>query len=419
MPIHQKMRKSARFQTGYGAHVPVAPAPWRAGGVRQGRPVWRFGNICDFNGIGENWPQAVRKEPGDDMSDADNNNSPADLVIDTLTYDPARGLIFRTAARRGEEARAVPTASLPAEIAMTLHYEGADSPARAIVTRGPRGFEIVLALEDTDTPLRAISCDLPRGVTLDRPLAAFLRTVFPQTNDAFEQLMNSKTKRFGDAPLQYFVARQISTGFGGLHAYRAASSVIMAYKAIEMEATALQREALAHVTAHLARIDECATTGHPRTDREHLLVSLLCAQWHLELSLGETEAFLATLDRCRAVAAELENHFTPAFNLSLALLIRCVLLSRAGDASGAGEIAAEGMQLFKRAVADATDKLTLFQELRMSHRNVHVMLQAASPSKRIKPDYDAWVLFSLRVRGAPAERLKDAALAIADARSAG
>mgnify|MGYP000244610795 CR=1 FL=1 len=200
-----------------------------------------------------------------------------------------------------------------------------------------------------------------------------------------------------------------------LHAYRAASSVIMAYKAIEMEATALQREALAHVTAHLARIDECATTGHPRTDREHLLVSLLCAQWHLELSLGETEAFLATLDRCRAVAAELENHFTPAFNLSLALLIRCVLLSRAGDASGAGEIAAEGMQLFKRAVADATDKLTLFQELRMSHRNVHVMLQAASPSKRIKPDYDAWVLFSLRVRGAPAERLKDAALAIADA----
>ncbi|APE43433.1 hypothetical protein BOO69_08385 [Sulfitobacter alexandrii] len=314
------------------------------------------------------------------------------------------------------------------EFSVTLHYQNKAVPARAQVFgegevldgKDGKGVEIVVPLtEAADGPLCSVICDLPEWLSLSPEAQAFLSDIFPTDNKAYEAVFLRKIHRYGDEALQYFVARQLSESFTGMRAYRVGAAVVMTYKSIELNDTDLQKEALDHVKMQLSHVGECEITNHPRTNREHLEVSLLCAQWHLELSLRRYDEFFSTLERCRSVAEGITNFFTPAYNLSMALLIYCALLARRGDVEKASEVADEGMRIFKSAVASATQQLTLFQELRISHRNVHLMLCTTKPDKRADADFNLYVQCSLRVTGDAVERLKKAAFDIYPVQEAG
>lgn len=349
------------------------------------------------------------------MSDTDDKTT-VQLVAGAVEYDPQRGLVFSGSAKA--KSLATP-ASAP--ISMTLHYGVRSVPVAAIFSwldgtpdeNAGNSFEIVLPLREySNRPLCSVTCDLPDWLTLDPAVATFLADIFPRDNKAYEALFLRKMHRFGDAALQYFVARQLSESFAGLRAYRAGAAVIMTYKAIEIGDPALQDEALQHVQMQMSHLDECEITNHPRTNREHLQVSLFCAQWHLELSLGRYRDFLATLERCRSIISEITNFFTPAYNLSMTLLIYCAVLARRGDIEQAVAVSDQGMHIFKSAVASATNQLTFFEELRIAHRNVHLMLCTTKPDKQTEVEFKKWIQCSLRVVGEPAERLKKAALSI-------
>lgn len=338
------------------------------------------------------------------------------IVVGAIVYDARRGLVFSGTSKARPSA--IPAA---APISMRLNYEDRSAPAEASFSwlgaaaeeSAGNSFEIVLPLpEHSDQPLCSVTCDLPEWLTLDPAVATFLAEIFPRDDKAYEAMFLRKIHRFGDEALQYFMARQLSQSFSGKRAYRVGAAVVMTYKALEINDPVLQDEALRHIKMQLLRVDECEITNHPRTNREHLEISLLCAKWHLELALRRHDEFFATLEHCRSRAASITNFFTPAYNLSMTLLMLCALLARKGDVEQAAVVANEGTQIFKSAVASATQQLTLFQELRISHRNVHLMLCATKPDKQTDADFKMYFRNSLRVLGEAVDRLTDVALAI-------
>ncbi len=338
------------------------------------------------------------------------------IVVGAIVYEAQRGLVFSGSAKARPSA--IPAT---APISMSLKYDDRSAPAEAtfswldaaVEENAGNSFEIVLPLpENSDQPLYSVTYDLPDWLTLEPAVATFLAEIFPRDDKAYEAMFLRKIHRFGDEALQYFMARQLSQSFTGKRAYRVGAAVVMTYKALEINDPVLQEEALQHVKMQLLHVGDCEITNHPRTNREHLEISLLCAKWHLELALRRFDEFFATLEHCRSRAASITNFFTPAYNLSMTLLMQCALLARKGDVEQAAVIANEGTQIFKSAVASATQQLTLFQELRISHRNVHLMLCATKPDKQTDADFKIYFRNSLRVLGEAVDRLTDVALAI-------
>ncbi len=246
------------------------------------------------------------------------------IVVGAIVYDAHRGLVFSGTSKARPSA--IPET---APISMSLNYDDRSVPAAATFSwlgaaaekNAGNSFEIVLPLpEHSDQPLCSVTCDLPDWLTLDPAVATFLAEIFPRDNKAYDAMFVRKVNRFGDEALQYFMARQLSQSFTGKRAYRVGAAVVMTYKAIEINDPVLQEEALRHVKMQLLHVGDCEITNHPRTNREHLEVSLLCAKWHLELSLRHYDEFFSTLEHCRSLAANITNYFTPAFNLSMSLL---------------------------------------------------------------------------------------------------
>lgn len=267
-------------------------------------------------------------------------------------------------------------------------------------------FELKIPLDAELLPLVAISVDLPEYLSLTDSISSFLKGIFPRDKKEYESKFISQVQRFKSESVQFFVARQISRHYSGLRAYRVAGAVVMAYKAIELKDPVLQKEAMAQVVEHLENIDECETDWHPRRNGQHLATSLLLVKWHLELAMNRLEDFVATLEACRDYAkSDLVSYFTPAYNLSLSLLMLCVITRLDKTAEAAQEIANEGFVLFKKAVEDSEFKKSLFMELGVSNRAISYCLLASEPKAPTKPDCERWVRHALRVKGTYADEL--------------
>lgn len=298
-------------------------------------------------------------------------------------------------------------------------YGGArDTVAGTLVSQRDDSLVLRFAVEATDQPLRAVRITGPDSLTLAPDVQQFLGIILPDDDAAFSQSFISQTQRYGDATTQFFTARQISRHFSGKRAYRAASGVVMAYKAIETDDRQLQKEALAELRDHIRNIGECDIHRHPRENREHLLVSLLCVKWHVELSLKRHDAFRATLEESARLCTELSNYFTPSYNLSLSMLMLCMLVKQQGDAERAKDLADQGLAVFKAAAADATDQLTFLTELQICHRSVVQMYRVSKVKSPPQEDFDTGLKQCLRVRGPSVERLKKIFWALATAEPA-
>jgi hypothetical protein len=293
---------------------------------------------------------------------------------------------------------------------VTLNYEDGKHTRNAMfqlrIPKGqtdidkPHAFKLTIPLDETRLPLLSISMDPPDWLTISDEIAQFMAVVFPPNNGEFEKQFIRRVQRFGNPSVQFFVSRQISRSFTGLRAYRIASAVVMAYKAVELGNSALQAEALHEVVSHLKHADQCPVDVHPRRNREHLITSLLLVKWHLELALGQRAEFITTLNACREYAkSPLANFFTPAYNLSLSLLMLCIVSSLNGDMEMAKSVSDECFDLYRKAVRDADQRIVLFKELEVSHGAAHSCLQISSAKGSLDGEYEGWIRQALRVRG--------------------
>ena len=297
------------------------------------------------------------------------------------------------------------------KLACTILYRDGKVTGQAdfVQTDGTH-WRAVLPVDPDRLPVLSIRLGALKGVEVKKAFRQFLDEILPATDEGFERLFIRGVQRYGNPTTQYHVSRQISRFFTGARAYRAAACVVMAYKAVELNHPALQHEALAEIDANLAGMDECPITRHPRTNREHLVVSLLCAKWHLELSLGQTDALMATLAKSLDLVEGQQGYFSLAFNLSHALLVHSVAAMRAGRADIVRRNATTMLALFKRAVADADERQTLLAEIQVSHRNMMHIFKMAGTAAPGDEEFEHWLVSGMRVRGGPRTRLIDSFL---------
>lgn len=285
-------------------------------------------------------------------------------------------------------------------IGYCIRHAGGQTDGTATPEPGEgKDWRLVVPLEPGMAPVRAIT--LEDGVALPDDLAGFLAAIFPPDDAAFERMFARKFQRYGDRLTQFFTARQIARHFEGKHAYRCAAAVVMAYKAAEIGLPALCDEALTELTTCMAGLELCDITNHPRKNREHLAVSMLCAKWHLELALERLPEFMLTLEMAASHADGLTNYFTPAYPISCSMLVLATICALQGDHDRVEMLARAGFAMFQRAVADARfDNIKMFQELEVSHRNVMAMIRLSKGAPRpTLPEIERAVQGAVRMPG--------------------
>lgn len=263
---------------------------------------------------------------------------------------------------------------------------------------GDGAWRLVVPMTPEIAPVKSIS--LESHITLAPDLARYMAGMFPRDDADFEKTFLRAAHRYGDRHTLYVTARQIARHFEGRHAYRCCAAVVMAYKAMELGGPLLGDEALAELATCVAGIEACEITLNPRTNREHLLASVLCAKWHVELGLERWQTFMETLEATSALSTGLSNYFTPAYPISCSMLVLAVIQNLRGHSAEVETLALAGLKLFQRAVSDARFSSVLFQELSVSHQNVAAMIKLAkdAPPPAVQ-DMERLLHGALRVSG--------------------
>lgn len=246
------------------------------------------------------------------------------------------------------------------------------------------GWFIVIPLQATEAPIMSIKIEAT--LKLEVNLRNFLESIFPETNADFDRMFRRKVQRYGGLFTNYFTARQIARHFDGAFAYRCVSAVVMAYKAVELRRRDLCIEALAEIETCLIGVGACDITTSPRTNREHLIGSMLCAKWHIELTLQDWVSFMDTLETAQAYSTGFSNYFTPAYPISSSMVVLGAIKSMKGDVNRVKALTEDGIKMFQKAVSDARRNPTHFKELEVSHRNITglIQLEALNVSKSDK-----------------------------------
>lgn len=194
--------------------------------------------------------------------------------------------------------------------------------------------------------------------------------LFYHDDSAYNNSFKSRTKRYKDPYLNYFIGRQLLQHFPGNPAFRIAGAVVAAYKAVELLVPQFLDEAEEFLDTSQQLIPEVPVAKSPRENREHLQLSAWCAEWHVHLAQGDFDRFLACLRKMRhhLETQELTSYFNPAFPANKSLMMLCLYLCAIGESAEARRVAQLSVRLFKRSVEDSNQTLAHFQELGSIHK---------------------------------------------------
>ncbi|EKO3733479.1 hypothetical protein P0F03_003379, partial [Vibrio metschnikovii] len=222
----------------------------------------------------------------------------------------------------------------------------------------------------------------------------------PLDDKSFETNFIRKDKRHKNANLDFFVSHQIEKFFTGSESYICVAQVVKAYKSIEIRNLELIEFADKSIDDAYALLDACKFDWHPRKNKEHLLFSMLCAQWHLKIAKGDKDGFLNVIERILASLNNISNFLTPSFPINLSLLIYVLYLKAIGQDTEAKKYSTIGLNVFKKAVNDSDyGRVTLFGELAVSHSAVLHMLQIDKEKFQFDEQFKIRVISSFRVKG--------------------
>ena len=179
-----------------------------------------------------------------------------------------------------------------------------------------------------------------------------------------------RISRTGSPLGDFLVAARVQSNGSICRSYKSGAAVVMAYKAVELREATFRQAARAAILDNLAHNDDCGSDWHPRRNREHLRGSLACARWHLELMEPDVtlESLCLLLEEEARQAPLLRRTFTPAYPLSMSLLLYVHLLLISDRHDRAKEVSVIMFELFKRCVADSKlEQTTLFHEIGKVH----------------------------------------------------
>lgn len=212
--------------------------------------------------------------------------------------------------------------------------------------------------------------------------------LFYPDDSAYNNSFKSRTKRSTDPYLNYFIGRQLLQHFPGNPAFRITGAVVAAYKAVELLDPRFLDEAEEFLETSQQLIPEVPVAKSPRENREHLQLSLWCAEWHLHLAQGNFDRFLACLRKIRhhLETQKLASYFNPAFPANKSLLMLCLYFCAIGDFVEARRVAQLAVRLFKRSVKDSNQTLAHFQELGSIHKAALSCLKLVRRTEGITPE---------------------------------
>lgn len=263
-------------------------------------------------------------------------------------------------------------------------------------------LELNVDYRKLDFPLVSISI-LDNEILQD--LAGLL---FTENDAAFESSFSRKAERTGFVQLDYFAAWQINKYFRGSSCYICSSMVVLGYKAVEINDKKLLLEVDDILSSSEQLINDCTLDWHPRRNKEHLQVSILCSHWHVKLALRDKLGFLEVMEKIKSNIVNISNFFTPSYPITLSLLIYTSYFYLLSEFDRSKDIAYEAAAIFKRAVNDSDfGRVTLFGELNVSQKAAHNALQLAQRKNYTEEQFKEKVLTSFRVKGKVLERLYD------------
>ncbi|MDR6984043.1 hypothetical protein J2X32_002685 [Rheinheimera pacifica] len=230
--------------------------------------------------------------------------------------------------------------------------------------------------------------------------------LFTENDAVFEGSFSRKAERTGFLHLDYFAAWQINKYFRGSSCYICSSRVVLGYKAVELNKKDLLLEVDGILSSTDSLINDCVLDWHPRKNKEHLQVSVLCAHWHVKLALRDRLGFLEVMEKVKSSIITISNFYTPSYPITLSLLMYSSYFHLLNKVEECKAVAYEAADVFKRAVKDSDfGRVTLFGELNVSQKAAHYSLQLAQHASFSETQFKEKVLTSFRVKGKVSERL--------------
>lgn len=248
-------------------------------------------------------------------------------------------------------------------------------PATHLYACTPAGERLPIHLYDEGTSwgfsLGGLQSPITHMVFQDEEKNEMLRIdgLMPRSDKEYDQNFRSNKNRPRSPYVNFFIARQMVFHFSGSVSYRIAAAVVAIYKAIEVREP--QYLAGAEEALKLADqlIPQAPIARSPRRNREHLRLSLWCAEWHFHLFRDDPRSFLDCLNKVykHTESEALSTYFNLAYPANTTLCILCLYLTASGKNDEALKVAKLSVSLFKRSVRDADTNLAHFKELSKIH----------------------------------------------------
>lgn len=247
---------------------------------------------------------------------------------------------------------------------------------------------VVFSLGDLSFPVDELNVIRCQGGNSE--LIFCLDGLFPNDDKEYEEKFIRKKQRHGSSFVDFFVADQIDRFFSGSACHYISSAVVKSYKSVEIGSRQYLESSETSLKKAIGRLDEVSVDWHPRKNKEHLYLSLLCALWHVRLANDDFSGFLSALEEAYAhlLGDELTSYFTPAYPGIISLCLFSLFFRLTEDYGKSKRIASSCFDVFQKCVRDADKrKMTLFEEVAVSHRATSKALRIANNKEPLDEEF--------------------------------
>lgn len=212
--------------------------------------------------------------------------------------------------------------------------------------------------------------------------------LFAFSDEEYDLIFRNRTSRPDNLKLNYFVARQLSSHFPGSAYGRVGGAIVTAYKAIEIGDMDFVDESNERINSTYVLLDSFKQHSNPnnspRVSAEHLLFSLLCAQWHLKIMQEDMPGLLDALIRVRKSISIPRSLFSKSFPINLSLLLYALISKIKKDENHFNTLLDEMYFVYKKGVANSTIRIRVhFYELSVPHSCVVHALELRDSYKNV------------------------------------
>ncbi|NVP54859.1 hypothetical protein [Mycoplana rhizolycopersici] len=222
-----------------------------------------------------------------------------------------------------------------------------------------------------------------------------LKNMFAYTETDFEARYFRLKNRVKDAETLAFSMRQILEFYQGREDHKCVAAVIYGYKALDTLRVDCMNDAKDKLYRQYKLASQLPLTDNPRTDGDHLRISLAMVLWHLELCLGRRKECFEILDDVLEFCEKLSNPMPgSAYNLCRMALFRAYTHFRSGEIEDCIRVNEINFNFYVRSYGRAEMHAVRFTEMIDAHHAVALSLQMREKLLSSKRNIDSDTVFS-------------------------